>query len=218
MSDATLFEWTTWGRDSGGCGHRHRSPETVASCLDTARKSFRRAGTYCDRKLVLLSPGEDLPVDPVETDDPALGYARTLQERLLEEPYGEWAMLIGCVLLNRTNGLQVERIVWDLLDRWPTPRALARADTDLEELIRPLGLWRRRAENMRSFSGWWVRCGWGRSKRWLPARDRLLEAPGLGPYAVASYRVFVLGEDQVETEDSVLLAAQKSQKPLDSRG
>jgi hypothetical protein len=77
-------------------------------------------------------------------------------------------------------------------------------------MIRPLGLWRRRAENLRSFSAWWVRCGWSREKRWLPASGaRLLEAPGLGGYAVASYRIFVLRESGVETSDHVLLSAQK---------
>ena len=138
-----------------------------------------------------------------------LGYSKTFQERLLEEsPHGEWAMLVGCILLNRTTGLQVERIVWDVFDRWPTPTKLAKADTDLEDLIRPLGLWRRRAENLRSFSAWWVRCGWNRKKRWLPATgSRLLEAPGLGRYAVDSYRIFVLGETDVETTDAVLRAA-----------
>jgi len=204
MSEPSLFEYTTYGPNSGGCGHRHRSPETAADCRERARQSFRRAGTFSDRRVVLISPGDPLPAE-------ASGEIhRTLQERLLDEPDGEWAMLVGCILLNRTTGLQLERIVWDVLDRWPTPAKLARADGDLEDLIRPLGLWRRRAENLRSFSVWWVRCGWNRKKRWLPATgERLLEAPGLGRYAVASYRIFVLGETGVETTDQVLLAAQK---------
>lgn len=115
------------------------------------------------------------------------------QERLRGQPDYPWRHCIACVLLNRTQGQQVEHVIWDLFDRWPSPEAMALAnEKDLEEVLRPLGLWRKRALSLRQLSHTWTVLQ--RSGATTETFSRLLELlPGIGQYAVDSWRIFVEG-------------------------
>lgn len=73
----------------------------------------------------------------------------------------------------------------ELLDRWPTPNALARAvEKDLSEVVGSLGLRTKRAKYLIAMSDKFLRR--------VPLRD----LPGVGPYALESWRIFV--EDDLD--------------------
>lgn len=88
-----------------------------------------------------------------------------------------WRIVIACVCLNLASARQARGIVFRILHRWPTPNELSKAGTELEVILRPLGLSNRRAANMRALSAQWGNV----------AMEAL---PGVGPYALESVAVF----------------------------
>jgi methyl-CpG-binding domain protein 4 len=124
--------------------------------------------------------------------DRAISPHRLLQELV---PADAWHIFVVCILQNRTTGAQVEAVIDRFFERYPTPRELATADrSELEALIRPLGLWRRRAKTLvemsrRVASGEW---------------SNPFDLPGVGPYAADSYEIFVKGNLDVTAKDSWL--------------
>ena len=112
-----------------------------------------------------------------------------LQEKYADEP---WKLLVCCILLNCTTRKQVDKMLDELFERFPNPiRMQASTDEELEEIIRPLGLWRRRTVILRKMSGMWWRI-----KRQYPYEDvpeeEIARLPGIGVYALDSYRIFHL--------------------------
>jgi A/G-specific adenine glycosylase len=68
-------------------------------------------------------------------------HARTFPWRETQDPY---RVLIGEILLQRTQGKQVVQVYERFLDRWPTLEDLSRARrTSIASVIRPLGLEKR---------------------------------------------------------------------------
>ena len=118
----------------------------------------------------------------------------------LQEVYGEdpWKVLVCCVLLNRTSRQQVDCIRDELFERWPTPGAMARADTrELSILLHSLGFYNRRARTLVEMS-----------KKWLetdPLVDGVGHLPGVGKYASDSWAIFVQRRTDVEPTDKVLI-------------
>lgn len=54
-----------------------------------------------------------------------------------------WRVLVASVLLNRTSGAQVRRVIWDLLVLCPTPWHMVRADiAAIEATVRDLGIYK----------------------------------------------------------------------------
>lgn len=126
-----------------------------------------------------------------------------LQLRFREDP---WRLLVCCILLNRTQRKQVDRVVDELFRRYPDAAALAWASQRaLETLLTPLGLSTRRALRLLDFSYDWgllVRV-WGDDAP--PASGFVSVLPGIGRYALDSYRMFVLDEwRSVEPRDKEL--------------
>jgi methyl-CpG-binding domain protein 4 len=125
-----------------------------------------------------------------------VSFQPTQDNRILQEVYQDdpWRMLVGCILLNLTTRAQVDRVREELFERWPYSLALAEAITDdLAEVIRPLGLYRRRAVTLRRFSS-----DWYESERmpepghvW-PSVEQVSDMYGIGKYALDSYKIFVL--------------------------
>lgn len=84
---------------------------------------------------------------------------------LLEELFGDdpWRLLLSTILLNRTRRNQVDGVLSQLLDRWPTPQTLinmtnggneenvGRSLDELITLIGPLGIKNRRARGIVRF-------------------------------------------------------------------
>jgi hypothetical protein len=93
----------------------------------------------------------------------------------------------------------------DLFTLFPTPRRMARAGRELERIVRPLGLWRRRAALLRRLSA--------DVARGLPPQ----RCAGVGQYALDSHRIFVEGRLDAKPQDGKLRAYIKWRKTWNSR-
>jgi methyl-CpG-binding domain protein 4 len=114
-----------------------------------------------------------------------------LQETLKDDA---WKRLVSCVLLNITTRKQVDGVIDKLFERFPNAvRMQAATDEEIGEIIRPCGLWRKRADTLRRLSG-----GWTSARRTYPygevPAEEVARMPGVGPYALDSYRWFVLDD------------------------
>lgn len=115
-----------------------------------------------------------------------------IQEELRDDP---WKLLIACVMLNLTNIKQVRPIILKFFALYPTAQACAKGEQALiADVIRPLGLYNRRAKTMIKLS-----------QQFLDKWDNVDDLPGVGKYAADSYRIFVEGKMDVRPSDSKLL-------------
>ncbi len=115
------------------------------------------------------------------------------QERYAHDP---WKMLCCTICLNLCTGRAFETIHEDLFALWDTPYEMAIADSlDLETLLTPLGLQRRRTRSL-------IRMSTAYAFMW-DGRDPM-ELPGIGKYGSDSYRIFVRGEFDIPVEDKEL--------------
>jgi methyl-CpG-binding domain protein 4 len=108
-----------------------------------------------------------------------------------------WKMLVACILLNHTTRQQVDTVLVNLLAAYPTPEALANARTeDLECILKPAGIYRRRALTLKTFS-----------EQFLGNWSSLLDLHGVGKYAFDAWRLFFKGQcDDVEPFDGALIS------------
>ena len=114
-----------------------------------------------------------------------------LQE--IYQPDG-WKMLICCMLLNLTNRRQVDVIRDELFDRYPTPQDMMKANqSELAELLKPLGLYNRRAKSLKKMSEGYV--------KGFKSVDELY---GIGQYAKDSWEIFQNNNRNVNPTDKVL--------------
>lgn len=151
-----------------------------------------------------------VPVPPISS--PAFGI---VQEKLWQEPF--W-LLIAVTFLNKTTGRSAMPIFWKLKKRFPTAKALAKADPKvLLELVSSLGFQNQRSERLVNMAKAWLNQppvkgianrtlhypaqGDGLKKELkadvveedVPVCKGSLEIghiPGCGPYAFDSWRVF----------------------------
>ena len=97
----------------------------------------------------------------------------------------EWKILVACLLHNQTSRKQVDKVYKELFRRYPTPSSMKDADVlDLQNLIKPLGMWKRRSETLRRFSREYIEMEWKTPK----------ELYGCGKYAEDAWRVFCVGD------------------------
>ena len=102
-----------------------------------------------------------------------------LQEQLNKDP---WKIFVCCIFCNLTKRFSAEPIFWEVLKRWSTPSALSEADFDeLVELIKPLGLSRRRANALKKMSYEYTHKDWEKNPSSLY---------GIGKYAQDAYYLF----------------------------
>lgn len=119
-----------------------------------------------------------------------------IQEEL---PMGDrlypWMTLVANVLLRRTTGDQVRRVIHEVLGRWPTPEDLSCAGLDeLAGVVRETGLHRVKADALRRMSTAYLDGGW-------KTYDDL---PRTWRYARESWRIFVDGDPDFEPTDRSL--------------
>jgi len=109
----------------------------------------------------------------------------------------EWRVLVSCVLLNLTTREQVDRVVWKLFDRYPTPESMADADENkLAYMIRSLGMQHRRSLVLIRMSREYVEGDW----------TTPIDLYGCGKYADDSWRILFLGQwRNVQPEDHALV-------------
>jgi endonuclease III len=141
------------------------------------------------------------------------------RERLLQHDHGgndrwtPWRVLVVTQLCQRTTGTQVCRALDGFFERWPTPHALASANTELEKQLKPAGFVKTRAGRLREMSS--------RYASWiddLPLEGGTLAPPvryppapivrgwpGVGKYTEEAYRLIVEGDLSFEPEDKELV-------------
>ena len=120
---------------------------------------------------------------------------RKIIRPLLQEIYqnDDWKMLVCCMLLNQTNRKQVDTIRYKLFNVYPTAKHMMKAKPEiLVEILRPLGLYNRRAKSLIKMSEGYV--------KGLPA-DELY---GIGQYALDSWEIFQCGNYDIKPTDKVL--------------
>lgn len=122
---------------------------------------------------------------------------RARQLELVEQP---WRMLIVCSALNLTSWRQVDPVMEEFFKRWPDPHSfLLSTHEEVADLIKPLGLYNRRAQTWRKLTRGWVTL-------WNPTHKEVAKLPGVGQYAVDSWRIFIERDLTVEPQDKVLRA------------
>lgn len=126
---------------------------------------------------------------------------------------GAWQHMVAVIMLNQTGRKQVKRVLPEFLQRWPTPERLLKARIeDIQDVVRPLGMWNRRAMTIFRMSLDFL--------TWDGENAKKLH--GIGRYGDESYRIFFKGE-HFEPQDKELRAylgyppLPKSQKVKDSR-
>ncbi len=120
---------------------------------------------------------------------------RLFQERLKHNPF--W-MLVACQLVNLTTWKQAAPVHRWLVATYLGPEGLARAQpNELERVLEPLGLFRRRAVSLVKFANAWLLC---RPREY----DDVMALPGCGKYAADSWAIFVEGNLDVEPRDGKL--------------
>ncbi|KAI3429502.1 hypothetical protein D9Q98_005591 [Chlorella vulgaris] len=104
-----------------------------------------------------------------------------LEEELFDDP---WKLLVACMLLNKTSSMAVRRVIWELFALCPTPAAAISADQQqLQALIQPLGLFRKRAAAIQQLSQDYL------YKQWREPTELF----GIGKYAADAYHMFCRG-------------------------
>ena len=121
---------------------------------------------------------------------------RDIVRPLLQEIYQSdgWKMLTCCMLLNLTNRRQVDVIRDELFKRYPTPKDMVNADeSELANLLQPLGLYNRRAKSLKKMSEGYVK-----------GFESVGELYGIGQYAMDSWEIFQNNNFNVKPTDKVL--------------
>ena len=118
-----------------------------------------------------------------------------IQEQLWEDP---WKIFVVCIFCNLTKRVKAEPYFWECINRWPKPADMANAHpSEIEEIIQPLGLSRRRSKALVQMSKDYMQKDW---------RDQPEVLYGIGKYASDAYRIFCKGEwQQVKPKDGALV-------------
>mgnify|MGYP001189876300 CR=1 FL=1 len=102
-----------------------------------------------------------------------------LQEQLNRDP---WKIFVCCIFCNLTRRVQAEPIFWKVLKKWPTPEKLSNANqSELVDLIAPLGLSEKRSKALRRMSYDYIHKDW---------RDEPSRLYGIGKYGSDAYKIF----------------------------
>ncbi|KAF8684927.1 histidine acid phosphatase family [Rhizoctonia solani] len=172
----------------------------------------KRANTQLKRRRLILRgvmPDEfSSPSSPEELSRALRAIKPTLiQESVCDDP---WKIIIATTLLNKTKGKATVPVFWELIERWPTPTALAQvAAPSLTELLRPLGTQSIRTSRLMRLSNAYVMhppnlpsppAPTSRTTKFYPGTTKEYRAiqqtspiahlPFVGPYAIDSFRIF----------------------------
>ncbi|GLJ11271.1 hypothetical protein SUGI_0150060 [Cryptomeria japonica] len=106
---------------------------------------------------------------------------KLLQERYCEDP---WKVLVICMLLNKTSGVQARRVISDLFKLCPNARTATKVETEeIEKIICSLGLQKKRSITIQRFSQEYLSDEW----------TYVSQLHGIGKYAADAYAIFCTG-------------------------
>lgn len=194
---------------------RARSKSTILQPPTTPSKKSPRKPSAKKSPYFPKSPSEKvscIPFPPLQATSFGL-----VQEKLSHDPF---RLLIAVIFLNKTKGSVTMPVFYDLMDRYPTPAALAAAkQSDLVEMIQHLGLQNQRAATCIKLAQAWLHSPPQKGKRYrrlhypdkddgkdikptdgpIPDHDPRVawevgHLPGIGAYAIDSWRIFCRDE------------------------
>ncbi|KAJ4719284.1 methyl-CpG-binding domain protein 4-like protein [Melia azedarach] len=130
---------------------------------------------------------------PDNTWKPPRSTVGLLQEDHAHDP---WRVLVICMLLNRTTGMQAGRVISDLFTLCPDAKAATKVATEeIEKVIQSLGLQKKRAMMIQRFSREYLEESW----------THVTQLHGIGKYAADAYAIFCTGKwDRVSPNDYML--------------
>ena len=106
-----------------------------------------------------------------------------------------WEHMVGVIMLNQTGRKPVKTVLPEFLERWPTPESLLRSRlVDIEQVIKPLGMYRVRARRLYKMTIDYLK--WDE----VDASDLY----GIGKYGSDSYEIFFKQNYTVEPTDKEL--------------
>ncbi|KAG7576467.1 DNA glycosylase [Arabidopsis thaliana x Arabidopsis arenosa] len=116
-----------------------------------------------------------------------------LQEDHWHDP---WRVLVICMLLNKTSGAQTRGVIADLFTLCPDAKTATEVEgKEIESLIKPLGLQKKRAKMIQRFSLEYLQESW----------THVTQLHGIGKYAADAYAIFCNGKwDRVKPNDHML--------------
>lgn len=116
-----------------------------------------------------------------------------IQEDHIHDP---WRILAICLLLNQTQGVQVKRVISDFFTLCPDAKTASQVPIEMiEELIKPLGLQKKRSAMVRYLSEQYLGDEW----------THVTQLHGVGKYAADAYAIFCTGHwNRVVPKDHML--------------
>ena len=136
-----------------------------------------------------------------------------IQEQIYADP---WRVFVACIFCNLTQRRKSEPIMWKFWELYPDAHHAEKAQfNDVYELVKDLGLGKRRAETLIRMSRDYITKDW-------PENPKIL--PGVGDYAYDAYRIFCLSQWSVipEPRDGALKNywkwVNKQEEMCDARG
>ena len=106
-----------------------------------------------------------------------------IQEQLWENP---WKIFVACIFCNLTKRVDAEPYMWRFFDKYPGPEEASSEDPEeIQKMIQPLGLARRRSRALVMMSNDYIK------KDWRDSPDVLY---GIGKYASDAYWIFCRGD------------------------
>ena len=129
-----------------------------------------------------------------------------IEELFVKDP---WRLLISTILLNRTCRVQVDFIMFKLLEQYPSAKSMENGDFDtISNIIRPIGIRYRRAETLMKFSkefNLMLARKHEQNDEMNLSRSDIMGLYGCGEYAADAYEIFILGKhDNIATSDHAL--------------
>ncbi|CAA6664911.1 unnamed protein product [Spirodela intermedia] len=98
--------------------------------------------------------------------------------------FDHWRVLVICMLLNRTTGQKVRKVLPRLFLLCPDAEATIKVpEEEIEELIRPLGLQNKRSKMINRMSEEYLSSDW----------THVTQLHGIGKYAADAYAIFCSG-------------------------
>ncbi|BFI19379.1 methyl-CpG-binding domain protein 4 [Marchantia polymorpha subsp. ruderalis] len=168
----------------------------------TAERSRRRKrkkfADFIDQVHVIMSSSTNGNLFPgssskVENWDPPMSPYRLIQEGFRRDA---WKVILSSMLLNKSTGRSVKKIVGDLFDLCPDAESAVKTPTEnIADIVYSLGLQNKRAKMIQRFSSEYLRGEW----------NNVSQLHGVTKYATDSYAIFYQGLwREVQPEDSML--------------
>ena len=167
------------------------------------RPKKRQRNTTKVQKAVLITKSIDASAQPktaTRQPRPSSGSEFGLvQERIADNLY---YLVLQAILWNQTTGKQARPVFEQLIALYPTPVSLASASlSDLTTLLHPIGLHNIRAARCIALGKRWCELPPAADKQYIRKKYHLqsngeepgweiAHLPGVGPYALDSYRIF----------------------------